>query len=248
MSGFLELLLYLSICGLPLLAMFGALAWQVRGYIRSRQAGSRLASGLGLEPLNQAADQLAIWYGGVYRGRHVALRVFGRTERAYVGGEGTTSARFWLRLVISLQLPAAPGISVMSERKAMSLTPPQTFDEAFTHAHADQLSPAAQTALLDFVRDTYRTRAGVKSYRAHYDTRSLRLYDRAIAPERLMLGAEIVPTARQILIHDHLDTCISIEQARELLDAMCDVAHAVEATAFTDRHGGANRSTAYVVS
>jgi hypothetical protein len=248
MSAFLELLTYLSICGLPLLAMVGALAWQVRGYIRSRRAGARLASGLGLEPLNQAADPLAIWYGGVFRGRQVTFKVCGRTERAYVGGEGTTSARFWLRLALALQLPVAPGIALVSEPKAAPLASPQTFDAAFTHEHADHLSPAAQTALLGFVRDTYRTRTGITSYRAHYDTRSLRLHDRATAPERLMLGSEVLPAARQILIHDHLNTSISIEQARALLDALCDVAHAVEGAARTDQRGDANRPTAYVVS
>lgn len=241
MSAFLEILALLSICGLPILAMVGALAWQVRSYVRSRRVGARLASGLGLEPLNQADQQPAIWYGGVYRGRHVALRVFGHTERSYVGGEGTTSAHFWLRLVLALQLPEASGISLVSEPSAAPLAPPQTFDEAFTHTHADYLESAAQSALLDFVRDMYRTRTGIKSYRAHYDTRSLRLYDRSLAPERLMLGAEVAPAARQILIHDHLNTSISTAQARALLDALCAVAQAVEASAGTDRPGGTNR-------
>lgn len=222
-----EALLVLLLCLGPVGLMVGSLAWQIRFYRQSRWAGARLAAGLGLTPLNEAANPLQVWYGGEHAGRPFALRVYARRERSYVGGDYITSARFWLRVVMAAPVP--PGVTVAPGPGLRTGRVTQPAD-AFQMDGFAQLPAAAQAATFAFVQKGYPTGLVGTTFRTHKGARSLVLCDRAAPPDWLPLEPVVLPDAAGVLVHDHENSTLSIEQMRALLDDLAVVARTIEQT------------------
>lgn len=220
-----EALPILLLCLGPLGLLGGSLAWQVYAYRQSRRVAVRLASALGLSPLNKTADPLQAWYGGQHAGRPFAIRTYARRERHVAGGDYTISARFWLRVVMAVQsLPGvtvAPGPGLRSGRVAQPT-------DAFQMDGLARLPSAAQAAMFAFVQKGYPTGLVGTTLRTHPGARSLALCDRAAPPDWLPLEAEVLPDAAGVLVHDHTNTALTIEQMQALLDDLVTVARAIE--------------------
>lgn len=226
----LELLLILLFCLGPMGLLAGALAWQISYYVRSRRVGQRLAGALGLAPLNAATSPLETWYGGIYEQRPFALKPCARLERSYAGGDYTTSARFWLRLVLAVQVPQPFGIT-LGPGPGLRKGRVEGAADAFQEVPFARLPAEVQTAMLDFVQKGYPTGLSGVTLRTSKGARSLVLFDRAAPPEWLPLAPEVLPAAMVVLVHDHQNTTLSAEQARALLADLAAVAGTIEQTA-----------------
>lgn len=223
----LELLLILLFCLGPAGLLAGGLAWQISHNVRSRRVGQRLAGALGLTPLNAATSPMETWYGGVYEQRPLALKPCARLERSYAGGDYTTSARFWLRVVMAVQVPGPLGIAVMPGPGLRKGRVERAAD-AFQEASFARLPAEVQTAMLNFVQKGYPTGLSGVTLRTSKGARSLVLFDRAALPEWLPLAPEVLPAAMVVLVHDHQNTTLSAEQAQALLEDLAAVARAIE--------------------
>lgn len=221
-----EGLLVLLLCLGPLGLLVGSLAWQVYAYRQSRRMGARLAADLGLTPLSNDADPLQAWYGGEHAGRPFALKVYARRERHYGGGDYTTTARFWLRVVMAAPAPRPLGVTVAPGPGLRTGRVTQPAD-AFQMAGFAQLPAAAQAAMFEFVQKGYPTGLVGTTFRTHKGARSLALCDRAAPPDWLPLEPVVLPDAAVVLVHDHTNMTLNIEQMRALLDDLAAVARAI---------------------
>ncbi|GAB4543035.1 MAG: hypothetical protein Kow0063_35720 [Anaerolineae bacterium] len=220
-----EALLVLLLCLGSVGLLGGSLAWQLYAYRQSRRVAVRLASALGLAPLHDAADPVQAWYGGVHAGRPFAIRTYARRERSYAGGDYTTSARFWLRVVMAVQSP--PGVTVAPGPGLRAGQVAQPGD-AFQMDGLAQLPPAAQAAMFEFVQKGYPTGLVGTTLHTHKGARSLALCDRAAPPEWLSLEPAVLPDAAGVLVHDHTNTALNAAGMQALLDDLAAVARAIE--------------------
>ncbi len=229
-DGLASLLAILLLCGLPLGLVALSLVWIVRHNLRSRQAGETAAAAAGLSRLNQDSDPLAVWYGGEFDGRGVALKPFARRERSYADNGYTTSARFWLRLVMEVRLTAPLGVP-LEPGPGVARGRVTALEDALSVDARDRLPLKAQTALYDFVQKGYPTGLVGTTLRTNKGARSVAVYDRAAVPERLGIPEEVLPEAAAVLVHDHNDAVLSKNALLALLDDMQIVARALEAQA-----------------
>lgn len=215
------------ICVLPLILLAVAIGWQIQSNRRSRQAGAIFAAHTGLVPLSADTNPLMVWFGGDYQGRAVAVKPFAKAERIPDASGGTTSARFWMRVVMEVQLPQPLGFQVVPgpgvERGRIEQ--PQ---DALASEHLGRLSHSVREAMLLFVRKGYPTGLVGTTYRTSPGARSLALYDRDAVPAGLQIPDDVLPDAVAVLIHDHSDTVFAKDTAYQLLDDLSQVAMAIE--------------------
>jgi hypothetical protein len=229
-NGLGSMLAILLLCGLPLGLVALSLVWTVRHNLRSRQAGETAAAAAGLARLNEDSDPLAVWYGGEYGDRGIALKTFARRERSYAVDGYMTSARFWLRIVMEVKLaaplgiPVEPGPGVARGRVA-------ALEDALSTEALDRLPLKAQAALYDFVQKGYPTGLVGTTLRTNKGARSIAVYDCTAVPERLHIPADVLPGAAAVLVHDHSDAVLNKDALMTLLDDMQSVARALEVQA-----------------
>ena len=93
-----------GLCIVPVgLAVVGG-GLQIVHIFRSRGAGRRLAGAMGLSPLNETTKQMAIWYGGQHNQRNFAIKPFGSTYRYYAAERSRTGVKFFLQIVMEVQV------------------------------------------------------------------------------------------------------------------------------------------------
>ena len=217
----------LALCAIPLVLAIAGFVWQIRHILSSPKAGRRLAGELDLEPLNEASKEMGIWYGGQFDKRPIALKPYGSPYRYYAAERSRTGVRFYLRLVMAVNVPEPLGVVVTRGTQRASRNP-TSFHDAFDLENAAYLTPEVQEALFAFVAKGYPTGITGVTLRFSKGFRNLRLCDRATAPEGL-LGDEVMPEATVILVHDHPDTTIKKEAVQYLFNDLATLAYKIEA-------------------
>ena len=220
------LLMFMAMCGAPLVLFGGVVVWQLWHISRTRTVGRRLAEAMGLEPLNQADKLAAIWHGGEHQDHRFAIAPVGSKYRYYGVERSRTGVQLLLRIVMAVQVSEPMGIVVYRGLGSGSKNP-QNFDEAFDQENADRLTGEAQAAMFEFVQKGYRTGLSGVTLRLDKGTRNLRLRDRATVPEKLM-PPEVLSDTHVIMVHDHPDTTILPDGLQTLLDEMAAIARLVE--------------------
>ncbi len=220
-------LFLMVLCGVPLLIAFVGAGLQLREVFRAPHAARVLAEPLGLQPLNEAAKPMGVWYGGNVDGHQVAFRPHGTPYRSYTSdGSPRNSVRFSMRVVVAVDAPHLSGIVVERPTRNTAKNP-QTFEEAFSAENASALSNLARVSMLEFVQKGYRKGFTKTTFRLSKGTRNLRLYDRPHTPAD-WVAASILPDAPALLVYSHPDSLISAEEFDVLLKELFTIASAAE--------------------
>lgn len=221
-------IVFICCCGglLVALAIVGN-GMYLRNVFRGRKAHIRLAEAGGHSLLHDAPKDVQKIFGGNISGRPFAFRPAADTYRTY-NHEGRSSIRVSMMMQIIFPLNNSALANVSAVKKAKVSGVPDAFDGIWSvKPSADQLTAEMQAKLYEFAA-TNAHPAGLNwpSYRSKPLVRKLTLLER----DKWQNGfpAELYADAVSLLIYDHPNANLDLNDFEKLLHEMAQVADTLD--------------------
>lgn len=215
----MEDLLFVIACCITPLGLAGALYLIWRRWQQRTQSIEATAAALGLEKRLKIPGRLPHqqwwWYEGVWEdGRSVGLLPVGilRVNRQHYERPATRRDPA-LRLIVEVKVSKPLGVKVMRNMDWGEKRPLDSFESAFDVRNGEKLTPVAQEALLNFLKEQHGT---------------FLLSDRAAVLDRIITSHNLMEETTAVLLHEYEVTILDIETVKAKVASMVALARLFE--------------------